>query len=123
VPGGGPELQADLAELDALAVGHLAVREVHVRGLAVDDGGAGRGGQLQVPGQEIGVHVGLDDVVDAQPAGGRVVQVVLDVPPGVHHGRAPGGLVADQVGSLGQAVEVVLDEFHGYPPAAPVSRS
>jgi len=70
---------------------------VQVRGLPVDDGGAGRRGQFQVPGKEIGVHVGLDDVVDAQPAGGRVVEVVLDVPPGVHHGRAPAGLVADQV--------------------------
>ena len=109
---GGPELQADLAELDALAVGDLAVREVQVRGLPVDDGGAGCGGQLQVPGEEVGVHVGFDDVVDAQPAGGRVVQVLLDVSPGVHHGRPPGGLVADQVRSLRQAVEVVLDESH-----------
>ena len=120
-PGGGPELQAHLTELDTLAVAHLAVREVHVRGLPVDDGGAGRGGQLQVPGEKIGMHVRLDDVVDAQPAGGRVIQVILDVPPGIHHGRVPGGLVADQIGSLGQAFEVVLDEFHGPPLRRPVS--
>src|SRR5204862_3318108 len=60
VPGSGPELQHDLAELDALAVGHLAVREVHVGGLPVDDGGAGRAGQLEVHGVKIGVHVRLD---------------------------------------------------------------
>ncbi len=100
VTGGGPEFQGDLADTDALAVGDLAVGEVHVGGVPVDDGGAGRRGQFQVPGKKVGVHVGLDGEVDAQTRRGGVVQVLLDVSPGIDHDRPPAGLVPDEVGGL-----------------------
>ncbi len=110
--GGGPELQDDPAEVEALTVGDLAVGEVDVSARPVDHGGARQGGQFQVAGEEVGVHVGFDHVLDPQTGRGGVVEVLPHVSPRVDHGRPPGGLIPDQVRSLRQAAEVMLRESH-----------
>ena len=51
----------------------VAVREVHVRDLP-ETMTAPVAAASPGAGEKIGVHVGLDNVVDAQPAGGRVVR-------------------------------------------------
>ena len=111
----GPKLQADSAELEALAIGDCAVRKAHIGGGSVDDGGAGGCRELQVAGQEVGVHVGLDHVFDTQSCRVCVVEVLPDVSPRVNHDGPPSGLVPDQIGGLRQAVEVVLNESHRRP--------
>ncbi len=63
-------------------------------------------------GEEVGVNVGFDHMLDPQPGRGGVVEVLPYVPPGVDHGSPPGGLVPDQVSGLRQAAEVILGEPH-----------
>jgi hypothetical protein len=100
VPRGGPELQDDPAQVEALTVSYLAVGEANVSAGPVDHGGASGVRQLQVAGQEIGVHVGLDHVLDPQSGRGGVAEVLRDVSPGVDHRGPPGGLIPDQVRRL-----------------------
>jgi hypothetical protein len=69
-------------------------------------------GELEVAGQEVGVEVGLDDAVDAEPVRIRVVEVLADVALGVDDDGGTGRVVTDQVRGVGQAPEVVLPEEH-----------
>ena len=52
-------------ERQELSVGQRLDGEVGLRAVAVGDDRAGRRGQLEVPGEEVGVEVGLDDPLDA----------------------------------------------------------
>ena len=54
------------------------------------DLGAGRGGQLEVAGQEVGVEVGLDDELDRQALVGGGGEDLVDVAAGVDGDRPPG---------------------------------
>jgi hypothetical protein len=113
VPGGVHDLQRHLPETDPLTVGEPPDL-VLGRSLAAEaDPGAGLAGQLEVPADEVGVEVGVDHADDAQSSRLGVVEVLLDVSAGVDHDGLPGGGITDQVGGLGQAVEVVLGEVHG----------
>ena len=87
-------------------------RELDVGRLPVRDRRAGPGRQLEVTAEEVGVHVGLDDPLDRQPVGGRLLDVELDVAARVDDDGPPGRLVADEVRGLRQAGEVVLGEDH-----------
>src|SRR5699024_1145476 len=113
VTGGGDDLQLDLTERDRLPVGQQPDRVVGLGTDAVADPRPGRLGQLEVPGDEVGVEVGVDHGLDRQAAGLGLVEILGDVAAGVHDHRAPGRLVADQVRGVGQAVDVVLLENHG----------
>ena len=106
------DLQDDVAEGDPLPVRQRPDLELGLRPAAVADPRPRGRGELQVPGEEVGVEVGVDDTDDAKAVRGRVVQVVLDVPARVDDDRLPGGRVPDQVGGLGEAVDVVLGEHH-----------
>src|SRR5690606_6640608 len=116
VPRGLPELEHDprlgVAEGDPVAGAHPPDREPGLRRGAVDDLRARGLGQLEVPGEEVGVEVRLDHVADLEALGGGVVQVLLDVAARVDDGGHPGVEVRDQVARLGQAVQVVLREPH-----------
>ncbi len=114
VAGSLADLEGHLAQADPLAVGEPPDRVLHLGGgPAVADPGPGRGRQLQVPGGEIGVEVRVDHRLDGEPAGPRAGEVLGHVAARVHDHGAAGGLVADEVGRLGQAVEVVLGKVHG----------
>jgi hypothetical protein len=66
-----------------------------------------------MPRDEVGVKVRENHLLDPEPETGRVGEVVVDVAPGIDHGRHARALVADQVRRLRQAAQVVLLEDHG----------
>jgi hypothetical protein len=112
VSGSVAELQLDIAQRVTLAVldrGEVVFRLGH-RG--IDDPGTGGLGQLQVPGQEVGVEVGLDDQLDGHAGGLGIGDVLADVPLRVDHHRPLSGLIPDQIRRVRQAVQVVLIEQH-----------
>src|SRR6185295_1290255 len=65
-------------------------------------------GEAAVPGDVVGVVVGLEHILDPHPVQARQVQVGVDVPLRVDHNCDPGGGVADQVGG---AAEVLVDDL------------
>ena len=68
--------------------------------------------QLEVAGEEVGVEVRQDDVLDpaAEPLGVR--EVLVDVALRVDHGGDAAALVGDEVGGMSEAAEVVLLQDH-----------
>ena len=82
------DLEPYLAQVEDLAVRQVVDRELGLGAGAERDGGAGGIGQLQVPGQEVGVEVRLDDPLDGQPVGGGVGEVLADVALGVDDDRS-----------------------------------
>ena len=116
VPGGLPGLQDDLAQLDAFPVGQVPHRELRVRPGAEADPGPRRRRQFEVPGQEVGVEVGVDHPDDLQPVRLGIGEVLRDVAARVDHDRLPRGLVPDQVRRLRETVQVVLREDHDRAP-------
>ena len=112
-PGVCTDLERDVTERVALAVGDPVDRELGLGGRAVARSSRRCRGQLEVAGQEVGVEVGLDHPLDASvrasSASARysaMSRLRVD-----DHGP-PGGLVTDQVRGVGQAAEVVLGELH-----------
>ena len=114
VTGGLHDLERHAAEADALAVAQRADLELGLGG-AVADPGARLAGELEVAGEEVGVEVRVDDPDDRQTARRRVVEVLRDVTARVDDDGLSGRLVADEVGRLREAVEVVLAEVHESP--------
>jgi hypothetical protein len=110
------DLERHLAERDAFAVGEVADRVLGVGAPPVTDPRAGRLGQLEVAGEEVGVDVCVDHADDAELLFPGVGEVLGDVAARVDNDRSAGGPVADQVGRMGQAVQVVLREDHGVLP-------
>ena len=110
------EAQDAVAEADFVAIVDRDVRKLGARLRAQVDGGAGEGGQFGVAGDEIGVQVGLDHVLDAEPVFDRVFDVDADVALRVdHRGDASG---TDHVGRMRQASEIELLEVHFTPGSA-----
>ncbi len=107
-----PNLDDHLAEVDALAVDQLPNREIGLRTRPVRNGGAGGLGQLEVPGQEICMDVGLDDLLDGQSMVTGVGEITRDVTLRVDHNGPPGRGVTDQVAEQRQTPELVLVEIH-----------
>ena len=66
------------------------------RGAQVD-GGATAITQLEVPGDEVGVEMGEEDVRDREAVVGRERDVLPDVPLRVHDRRRARRFVADQI--------------------------
>jgi hypothetical protein len=108
------------------AHGHVAERELPAvverlvlvlgRGEPVDvDRRAGRDGEPAVPGDVVGVVVGLEDVLDPHAHVARQRQVLLDVELGVDDGRDVRVLVADQVRRAAKVVVRDLAEDHAAP--------
>ena len=58
------------------------------------------------------MDVGLDHPLDPQVPQCGLLQVDADVAAGIDDHRPPGALIADQVGGVGQAGQVVLGQDH-----------
>src|SRR5262249_27980004 len=105
-------LERELTQPEPLGVPEHVDREVHLGTVAVRDRGARLVRQLEMAAQEVGVHVRLDDALDAQPVGAGVVEVQGDVASRIDDDRPARCFVTHEVRGLRQAVEVVLDEVH-----------
>src|SRR5690606_10583961 len=64
----------------------------------------------------VGVEVRLEHQLDGEAEGVSVGEVLGDVALRVDHDRPAGRFVADQVGRMREALEVVLLEDHGHRP-------
>ena len=68
--------------------------------------------ELDVTGDEVGVEMRQQHVLDAQPALGRKGDVLIDVPLRIHDGRDAGGLVADEIRRVREARQIELVQHH-----------
>ena len=108
-----PELQLHLAEGVTLTVGDGDVLELGFGDGGVDDLGAGRLGQFEVTGEEVGMEVRLYDQFDGHTKFLGIGDVLADVALRIDDNGATAALVADQVRRMRQTFEVVLIELHG----------
>ena len=111
--GGVEEVEAGIAELEGVAVFDGDVRKGRVGIFAEVDSGAGALGELVVAGDEVGVEMRLDDVLDAEIFLGREVEVEVNVALRVDNGSD--AIARDDVGGVGEAAEEELldqDWFH-----------
>ena len=109
---GRPDLQGDLSKSYALAVNQWLGGETDHGGLSERDNGARLLRELKMAGEEVGMHVGFDHPLYAQSLGGRLGEVDTDVTARVDDHRPTAGLVADQVGGVRKAPQIVLGEDH-----------
>ena len=123
VPGRLQDLQAHLAELEDVAVGQRRELVFRLRPRAQVNARPHPLAQLEVAGHEVGVEVRQDDVLDAEPLDGGVLQVLFHVASGIDHDGRARDLVADEIGRLRETPEVVLLEDHVPPPAEPLGPS
>ena len=110
------DLELDVAKLDRVAVLHLDALELRLGPAAEMDRRPGLVAELDVAGDEVGVEVGQEDVLDRVAAGLGVGEVLVDVPLRIDDGRRLRLLVGDHVGGVGEAGEVVLLDLHGGAP-------
>ena len=112
VPRRVADLELDLTERQALAVGQGSIGKSADAALPYEIAAPVDFGQLEVTGQEVGVEMRLDDPLDRQPLGRGFVEVVADVALRVDDDSTPGRFVTDHVAEQRQARELVLLEVH-----------
>ena len=115
VAGGFEDLQAQSREVERIAVLHRHEGVFRLGAGAEMDGRAATVAQFQMAGDEVGVEVGEEDVADLEAEFLGVGQVLLDVALRVDDDRGRTGLVSEQIGSVGQAAQVVLFQNHELP--------
>ena len=113
MPGRLERRQADLAEVDDVAVSERREPVLGLRGRAQIDGGAGPVAQFKMAGDEVGVKVGEEDVRDAQAVCLGIRDVLVHVPLRVDHGRRVRRFVADEIRGVREAVQIELFQDHG----------
>ena len=74
--------------------------------------GAGAVSEFDVAGQEVGVEVGKEDVLDVPAGGLGVLEILVNVALGIDDGGGLGAFVGDDVGGVGEASQVVLFDDH-----------
>ena len=107
------DLELHVAKLDRVAVLHFLAGEFRLRPPSEVDRRPGLVTQLDVAGDEVGVEVREEDVLDRVSAGLGVGQVVVDVALRIDHRGRLRLLVGDHVRGVRQAREVVLLDLHG----------
>ena len=121
VTGGITNLQGDPTKAESLAVLHCHHGKLGSLGTngPVHDVCTSDLLQLEMTGQEIGVKMRLKDSLDGETVLLGVSQVLRHVALRVDHDRTPRGGVANHVGGVRQASEVVLAEEHGHAYSSP----
>ena len=104
--------QADLAELDDIAVAERRERVLRPGPGAEIDGDAGAVAQLEVSGDEVGVKVREEDVRDPQVVLGREGEILIDVALRIDDGCGVRAGVADEVRGVRQAIQIELLQDH-----------
>ena len=116
VAGGVEEVETGVAELEGIAFFDRGMGEGGVGVLAEIDAGVGALGEFVVAGDEVGVEMGLDDVLDAETLLAGEVEVEVYIALWVDDGGYAFG--GHDVGGVGEAAEEeLLDEygFHVFP--------
>ena len=104
-------LHLGLAHIEHFAIrGHMCL-ETRFGCRAVNDSGAGLRSQIQVTAHEIGMEVGLEDILDRCPVGGSLIDVRLHLPQGVEDGHLT--IAFKVVGSMCDASGIDLLDLHG----------
>ena len=112
---GCQDLDRDLTQRQSLPVSKEVDRKPELGTDAIRDDRAGVRSELEMAADEVGVHVRLDNSLDRQALGRRLVEVHADIAPRIDDHGAAGRLVTDQVGGMRQTAEVVLSEDHRVP--------
>ncbi len=68
--------------------------------------------QLQMASHEVGVEVSEEDMADLEPQFFRVAQILLNIALGIDDDRGGAGFVAQQVGGVGEAAQIILFQDH-----------
>ena len=106
-------LQTYTREVQRIAILHRSERVFRLRARPKMDGGAAAVAEFQVAGDEVGMEMSKEYVADLKAEGCRVGQVLLNVALGIDDDRGGTGVIAEQVGGMGQAPQVVLLQNHG----------
>lgn len=69
--------------------------------------------QLKVAGDEIGIEMGQEDVLDSQIVFGGECEIAVHLTLRIDDGRDAVLAVADDLGGMGEAIEIKLFEDHG----------
>ena len=110
--GGLENLEAHAGEVERVAIVH-GVEGVLGDGAGAEmDGGAATVAELEVAGDEVGVEVREEDVTDLEAEFFGVVEVLLNVALGVDDDGGVAGFVAEEIGGVGEAAQVVLFQDH-----------
>ena len=112
-PGRVDRLDRQVAQLQHPAVGERLVLVLGLGQLVDVDRRPGRPRQPPVPGDVVGVVVGLQHVPDPHPVQPRQAPVGLDVPLRVDDRRDARFAVGDQVGGAAEVLVDDLAEEHG----------
>ena len=115
VAGRFQRFQADASEFEDVAIVERSERVRRFRGGAEIDGRADAIAQFEMPGDEIGVEMGEEDVLDGEGVFGGEGEVLIDVALRIDNGGGAGCLVANEVGSVRQARQIELLEDHFAP--------
>ncbi len=103
-------LQAEVREVESIAVLRRLEGVLRLRARAEVDGGAAAVAEFEVAGDEVGVKVGEEDVADFEPELRGVGEVLVDVALRVDDDGRGSGFVADEVRSVRETAEVILFE-------------
>ena len=107
------EPEAALSELNLVSVLDRDVRELSSRSRAEIDVRSGALGKFAMSGDEVGMHVGLDNVFDLPRLAGRRLKVDIDIALGIDDGCD--ALRPNHVGCVRQATQIEsfnLYRFH-----------
>ncbi len=103
---------AQAPDVDGLAVADRLEGGAKLGCGADDVRGAGQRGQLAGTRDVVVVEVGLQHVADAQAPPRDLVEVDVDVTPGIDDRRLAAGLVDEQRAQVAQARQVELADLH-----------
>jgi len=117
VPRRFQRLETHAPKLDSVVIAKRGKRVPCFRRGAEIDRRAHPVAQLQMPGDEIGVQVRQEDVLDGEPMFGGKRNVLVDVALRVNDGCRACRLVSNEVGRVRQAWQVELLEDQPVPPS------
>lgn len=115
--GGFEGLQTEATEFEEGAIGKGSETIFCLSSGAKVNSGANAVAEFEVASYEIGVEMRQDDVLDLEAVFGSEVEIALDVALGIDDNCDAGGFVANQIGGVGETVQVELIKNQGRSPS------
>jgi len=110
VTGSFERFETDAAEFDDVAVVKWSEGVIGTGSGAEIDGSADAGAEFEMAGEEIGVEMGEEDVLDGEGVLGSEGAVLVDITLRIDDGGGAGGLISDEIVSVNEARKI---ELHG----------